>query len=218
MNSHFFFLLSFLHIGESWNGCLLLIVALSMIALTIFIERMIILNRSEIDTNRFIILLSPIIREKNIIQAIQVCEETGGTISNIVKAALNKHQRSKGDIESAMELQGLIEIANLEKGVKILSIIAYIAPLIGLFGTVIGFIQAFSEMRLSGLADISASKIGEAMEYALITTAAGLALAIPSIIAYNYLVSRIEQFLLEIQTASSEILDLLLYHEEAFHE
>jgi biopolymer transport protein ExbB len=115
-----------------------------------------------------------------------------------------------------MEMSGLIEIAQLEKNAKILSIIAYIAPLIGLLGTVLGFIQAFSEMRTSGLVDISSTRIGEAMEYALVTTAAGLVVAIPSIIAYNYLVSRVEGFVLEIQTTASEIVDMLVYREEEF--
>ena len=110
--------------------------------------------------------------------------------------------------------RGSVEIAHLERNAKILSIIGYITPLIGLLGTVLGFIQAFSEMRMSGLVDISATRIGEAMEYALVTTAAGLVVAIPSIIAYNYIVSRVEGFILEIQTTSSEVVDLLVDREE----
>jgi biopolymer transport protein ExbB len=175
---------------------------------------MIHLRRSEIDTNNFIIDMRKSIKEGNIIDAIGICENTGGTIANIVKAGLIKHNRSKEQIENAMEIAGLVEIAGLEKNAKLLSIIAYIAPLIGLLGTVLGFIQAFSEMRMSGLVDISATRIGEAMEYALVTTAAGLVVAIPSIIAYNYIVSRIEGFLLEIQTSSSEIVDLLTDRED----
>ena len=113
-----------------------------------------------------------------------------------------------------MELSGLIEISRLEKNAKILSIIASITPLIGLLGTVLGFIQAFAEMRTSGLVDISATRLGEAMEYALVTTAAGLVVAIPCVIAYNYIVSRVEGFILEIQTTSSEIVNLLIHREE----
>ena len=108
-----------------------------------------------------------------------------------------------------MEVAGLIEIAALERNAKILSVIAHIAPLIGLLGTVLGFIQAFSEMRMSGLVDISANRIGEAMEYALVTTAAGLVVAIPSVIAYNYIVSRVEGFVLEKCNYLVSIVDLL---------
>ena len=143
------------------------------------------LHKSERDTNKLIINLRQSIKEGNIVEAIQTCANTGGTIANIVKAGLTKHNRNKEQIESAMEVAGLVEISLLEKNAKILSIIAHIAPLIGLLGTVLGFIQAFAEMRMSGLVDISATRIGEAMEYALVTTAAGLVVAIPSVIAYN---------------------------------
>lgn len=212
--SQFAVLASFLNYGANWNVILLIIIGCSVVSFTIFIERLMQLNRSEIDTNQFIIAMRKTIKEGNLVEAIQICEEAGGTIAAIIKAGVLKHNRSKEQIESAMEVAGLIEIARLEKNAKILSIIAHIAPLIGLLGTVLGFIQAFAEMRLSGLVDISATRIGEAMEYALVTTAAGLVVAIPSVLAYNYIVSRIEGFVLEIQTSSAEIVDLLLEQEE----
>lgn len=194
---------------SNWNLILIIIGGCSILSFTIFIERLIHLRKSEIDTNQFIINMRKSIRDGNIVEAIGICENTGGTIANIIKAGLIKHNRPKERIENAMEMAGLIEIAQLEKNAKTLSMIAYITPLIGLLGTVLGFIQAFAEMRMSGLVDISATRIGEAMEYALVTTAAGLVVAIPSIIAYNYIVNRIEGFVLEIQTSSSEIVDLL---------
>ena len=202
---------------SNWNIILIVIGGCSLLSFTIFIERLLHLRKSEIDTNAFIVLLRKMIKEGNIIEAITCCEKMPGTISNIVKAGLLKAARSKEQIENAMEISGLIEVAQLEKNAKILSMIAYIAPLIGLLGTVLGFIQAFSEMRMSGLVDISATRIGEAMEYALVTTAAGLVVAIPSVIAYNYIVSRIEGFILEIQTTSSEIVDLLVHREDEFN-
>lgn len=195
---------------SSWSLVLLAIALCSIVSFAIFIERMLFLRKSETDTNQFILQLRRPIKEGNMVEAIQFCEKTGGTIANIMRAGLLRHHRERDQIESAMEISGLIEIASLEKNAKVLSIIAHIAPLIGLLGTVLGFIQAFSEMRASGLVDISATKIGEAMEYALVTTAAGLVVAIPSVIAYNYIVSRVEDFVLEIQAASQEIIELLL--------
>lgn len=208
--------LSLFEYNSNWNIILVVIGLCSVVSFTIFIERLMHLHKSEIDTNKFILEIRNSIKEGNIVEAIQICEATGGTIANIVKAGLVKHNRSKEQIEQALEMSGLIEISQLEKNAKILSIIAHIAPLIGLLGTVLGFIQAFSEMRMSGLVDISATRIGEAMEYALVTTAAGLVVAIPSVLAYNYIVSRIEGFLLEIQTTSSEIVDLLIHREEDY--
>lgn len=195
---------------SGWNMILFVLALCSIAAFTIFIERLLLLNRSETDTNQFIVSMRKVIQEGNIVEAIHLCEKIGGTMTNITKAGLEKHHRGKEQIESAMQIAGLVELARLEKNAKILSLIAHIAPLVGLLGTVLGFIQAFSEMRMSGLVEISATRIGEAMEYALITTAAGLVVAIPCILAYNYIVSRIEGFVLEMQTTSAEILDLLI--------
>lgn len=204
------------HYSSSWNIILVVIVGCSLVSFTIFIERLIQLHRSEIDTNKFVITVRKSIKDGNIVEAVNLCEKEGGTIANIVKAGLIKHNRTKDQIESAMEVSGLIEIARLEKNAKVLSIIAHVTPLIGLLGTVLGFIQAFAEMRMSGLVDISATRIGEAMEYALVTTAAGLVVAIPSVVAYNYIVSRVEGFVLEIQTTSAEIVDLLINRHDGF--
>lgn len=196
------------------NIILIVIGGCSIAAMTIFFERILYLKKSEINTNKFIIALRKVIQENNIMEAIRICEETEGSVANIIKSGLLKHERSKNEIESSMEMTGLNEIANLEKNAKILSIIAHITPLIGLLGTVLGFIQAFSEMRASGLMDISTTRVGEAMEYALVTTAAGLVVAIPTIVGYNYLVSRVKSIVLDIQTTSSEIVDLLVYRSE----
>jgi biopolymer transport protein ExbB len=209
-------LASVFNYGANWNLILFIIIGCSIASFTIFVERLMHLRRSEVDTNQFIIRMRKSIKEGNLVDAVHICEETGGTIAAIIKAGVMKHNRPKEQIESAMEIAGLIEIARLEKNAKILSIVAHIAPLIGLLGTVLGFIQAFAEMRLSGLVDISATRIGEAMEYALVTTAAGLVVAIPSVLAYNYIVSRIEGFVLEIQTSSAEIVDLLLDREQEY--
>lgn len=210
------FLAAWLPYSSSWNVILIVIGICSVFGFAVFIERLIFLRKSDADTNQLILNLRKEIQEGNLIEAIKICETTGGSIARILKAGLMKHTRSRDQIESAMEVAGLIEVASLERNAKILSVIANIAPLIGLLGTVIGFIQAFSEMKMSGLVDISANQIGEAMEYALVTTAAGLVVAIPAVLCYNYLVSRVEWFVLEMQTTSSEIVDLLIHREEMY--
>lgn len=205
-----------LELSFNWNIILIIIGGCSIVSFTVFIERLLYLRKSEIDTNHLLIRLRKSIQDGNIVEAVQTCENMGGSVANIIKAGLMKHHRGQEHIENAMEMAGLVEIAHLERNGKILSIIAHLAPLIGLLGTVLGFIQAFSEMRASGLVDISATQIGEAMEYALVTTAAGLAVAIPSVLAYNYIVSRVESFILEIQTTSNEVVDLLMTSKEEY--
>lgn len=191
------------------NLSLLVIVICSVVAAAVFFERLLYLRKTEVDTAILIIELRKSINEGNIVDAINICEETPGAIANIIKAGLCKHNRPREQIETAMELRGLVEIASMEKNAKILSMIAHVAPLIGLLGTVLGFIKAFGEMRVSSLVEISATQIGEAMEYALVTTAAGLVVAIPSVIAYNYIVSRIEGVTVEMQVTSGEVIDIL---------
>ncbi|NDC39465.1 MAG: MotA/TolQ/ExbB proton channel family protein [Proteobacteria bacterium] len=196
-----------------WNTVLGVIAFCSLVSMAIFFERLLFLRKAEDDSNSLIISLRKALREQNIMEAIRTCEESGGAVSTILRAGLLKHERSKEDIEQSMEVAGLAEIARLEKNARILSVIAHITPLIGLLGTVIGFIQAFSEMRVSGLMDISTTRVGEAMEYALVTTAAGLVVAIPTVVAYNYLTSRIQMITLEMQLTSSEVVDLLTHKE-----
>ena len=196
------------------NLILFIIGFISLVGVVIFIERLLVIKKSQVDINKLLISLRSAIEANNMVEAIQICDATKGPVASIIKVGLGKKSRSKAEIESAMEIQGLIEVANLEKNAKILSLIATIAPLIGLLGTVLGFIQAFSDMRRSGLVDISATRIGEAMEFALITTAAGLVVAIPAIVGYNYLVTLIERHLLEMETATSEVVDLLVFGDE----
>jgi biopolymer transport protein ExbB len=193
------------------NVILLVLIIFSILSVGIFFERLLVLRRSEIDTNDFILKIKEAVNNQNIIEGLRMCEQTGGAVAHIVRSGLLKHNRSREEIEGCMQTTGLCEIAKLEKNARFLSVIAHVTPLIGLLGTVLGFIQAFSEMRLSGLMDISTSKVGEAMEYALITTAAGLIVAIPTLLAYNYLAGRIQRLVLEMQTVSSEILEMLIY-------
>lgn len=196
------------------NGILLVIGLCSVVAIAVFIERLKYLNEIDIDTETLLLELKSAIQQGNIVEAVSLCETHEGAVSNIIKAGIANHERSRERIEYAMEMRGMVEIAKMEKNARILSIIAHISPLIGLLGTVLGFIRAFAEMKMSGMIEISASQIGEAMEYALVTTAAGLVVAIPAVLAYNYLVTRIESMTVEIQATAAEVVDLLTYRNE----
>lgn len=200
-----------------WNLVLFILALCSIMGFGVFFERLFFFRRSEIDIPPFLLDIRSQIEAGNIIEAIALCEQANGSVAHIIKAGLLRHHRERKEIESAMELSGKVEVAHLEKNAKILSMIAHIAPLIGLLGTVLGFIQAFGEMRMSGLVDLSATRIGEAMEYALVTTAAGLVVAIPSILGYNYLVSRVETFVLQMETTASEVVDLLMQKDNRIY-
>lgn len=199
-----------------WNVILFVIGGCSILAFTVFIERMVHLHRAGRDNNTLIIRLRQAIEDRNNVEAVRICEDTGGPVASILRAGILRYDQGREQIEHAMENRGLLEIANLEKNAKILSVIGHIAPLIGLLGTVLGFIEAFSQMRQTGMMDISTTRIGAAMEYALLTTAAGLVVAIPTVVSYNYIVARIESFVLEIQGTSAEVVDLLLNRDRLY--
>lgn len=204
-------LASFLELihAVKFNSILILLLLCSFVAIALFIERLMTLSQAETDSNELLIRIRSSMNEGSLAEAVDVCEVTRGPIAAIVRVGLLRAHHTQSEIEKSMQIAAKLEIAKLEKNTRALSLVARIAPLIGLLGTVLGFIQAFGEMRLSGLVDISTTQIGEAMEYALITTAFGLVVAIPSILAYNYLVSRIESFVLEMETTSSEVVELL---------
>jgi biopolymer transport protein ExbB len=201
----------YLHSG---NLIVLLIFGCSLISLTVFIERLIHIKKAESDNDELLLSLRRHIEEGNHTEAIRCCADIGGAVARILSSGLARHKQSRDRIENSMQIKGMSEIAALEKNAKVLSIIATLCPLLGLLGTVMGFIHAFAEMRQSGLTDISTGRIGEALEYALITTAAGLVVAIPTIIAYNYIISRIQSLVLEMQITSSEIVDLIEHHKD----
>ena len=194
-----------------WNLVLVVIGICSLVGVAIFIERLMYLSRIDIDTDSLLIELRSSIERGDIAEAVHLCENRPGAVSNIIRSGISQHERGRDYLENAMELRGMIEVAKMEKNARILSIIANIAPLIGLLGTVLGFIRAFGEMRMSSLVEISSNQIGEAMEYALVTTAAGLVVAIPAVLAYNYIVSRIEGITVEIQATAAEVVDLLTF-------
>ena len=191
------------------NPIILLILCTSFLAVFLFVERWLTLQRATVDGEGLLLRLSPLIERGNFGQAHHLLEQSRGALPLIFKAAVEKQGESKEEILASMELQAMVQMGEIERHANILSLIAHIAPLLGLLGTVLGFIAAFGEMRMSGLLDTSASKIGEAMESALLTTALGLSVAIPTAFGYNILVSRIASFGLELEAFSRRFLDLL---------
>jgi biopolymer transport protein ExbB len=125
-----------------------------------------------------------------------------------VKAGLLKHNRSKEDIREAIEDAGHLEIPRLERHLAGLATCASVAPLLGLLGTVQGMIKCFATIEnKQGL--VNPSDLAEGIGNALITTFAGLIVAIPTLVAYNYFVSRVENLIVEMEISSSEVVDIL---------
>ena len=187
------------------------ILFVSIVALAITIERFISLRRANIDTREFMDTVRQILRQNRIQDAVELCDETDAPIARILKAGILKHNRGKAEIREAIEDAGHLEVPRLERYLSALATCANIAPLLGLFGTVAGMINAFSVIAHKQ-GQVSPSDVAGGIYNALITTWGGLAVAIPTLVVYNYFVSRVENMVLEFEIGSSELVDLLTRH------
>ena len=188
-----------------------LIILGSIIALAITIEKIWHLQRAKIDTKKFMDAIKNAIKRNKIMQAIELCEQTPGPVSHIMKAGLLKHDRSKAEVREAIEDTGLHEIARLEKNLSILATIAHISPLLGLLGTVTGMMKAFQVIQQKAAASylVSPGDLAGGIWEALITTAAGLTVAIIFYVVYNYLVNRVENIVLEMEQSATELVNVV---------
>jgi len=140
-------------------------------------------------------------------KALKICESTGGPIAAVIQAGLAKYNKSMSLIERAMEKASLRQIAFLEKGLTVLATLATISPLLGFLGTVSGMISSFSVIAESATRE--PQKVALGISEALITTASGLLVAIPILIAYNIFISIIGRFTLDMEESSGTLLEIL---------
>ena len=195
-----------------------LIILCSIVALAVVIERLYHLNRAKIDIDKFMESISNILKRNRIMEAIDLCEKSPGPIAHIIKAGILKHDRSRQEIKEAIEDAGIYEVPRLEKNLGALATIAHISPLLGLLGTVTGMVRAFQiiQEKATSLHPVSPGNLAGGIWEALITTAAGLIVAIPTFVAYNYLVSRVKNFIVEMERTSTELINILGQRREQY--
>ena len=183
----------------------------SVLALAIIIERIWYLRKIQIDTHQFLNKILDKMKRHQIKEALEVCEKKQNPISRILKAGILKYDRGRQQIKEAIEDAALYEEPHLEKNMTVLATIAHISPLLGLLGTVVGLVRCFQviQAKSSAIQPVSPGDLAGGIWEALLTTVAGLVVAIPAFVVYNYLVSRINSFLLEIEKASTELVNFL---------
>jgi len=178
----------------------------SIVAVTFIIERFVALHRAKINVNEFLAKLrKALIVNRSIRDAIKICEQYRGPVASIMKAGLLKYGQPKEDVEKTIENAALFEMGRLERGLVVLASVANIAPLIGFLGTVTGMMKSFDALAEAGLSNPGLVAIG--IKEALTTTAAGLAVAIPVQLAYNYFMTRINKFVRDIETSTNMLLE-----------
>ena len=188
-----------------------LIMMCSVIAFAVVLERMWHLWRARINTEEFMENISETLRRNKIMDAIDKCNAMPGPIAHILKAGILKHDRPRVEIKEAIEDAGLHEVPRLEKNLNALATIAHIAPLLGLLGTVTGMVRAFQviEQKAVALMPVNPGDLAGGIWEALITTVAGLSVAIPTYVAYNFLVSKVDGFVLEMEKSATDLVNLL---------
>jgi len=183
----------------------------SIIGVCIIIERFWFLRRAGIDTSEFMDTIRQVLRQNRIQDAIDICNRVDAPVARILKAGILKHKGSKEEIRESIEDAGQMEIPRLERYLSALATCASIAPLLGLLGTVQGMIKCFAAIQ-NKRGQVNPSDLAEGISNALITTAAGLTVAIPLLVFYNYFVSRVDNMIVEMEISSSELVDLLTRH------
>ena len=185
-----------------------LILGASAVALAVFVERVLHFHRAHINSMEFLNGVRNVLKRDNLVEALSICDATPGPVARLVKTAILNRERGREGVRESLEEAGLIEVPPLEDKLNLLATIAQIAPLMGLLGTVLGFIRIFSQLQASGTFANMQMLSGGIWE-GLICTAAGLAVAIPCYAAYNYLVSRVNAIVLDMEKAAGEIVNIV---------
>lgn len=184
------------------------IVATSAVALAVFMERLLQYHRDQINSTEFLNGVRNVLKRENIVEALAICDATPGPVPRLVKVAILNRERGREAVREALEDAGAWEVPRLESKLNVLATVAQIAPLMGLLGTVLGFMTAFTRLQAAGvnahLADLSGG-----VWKALVCMAAGLAVSIPCYAGYNYLVGRVNMIVLDMEQVSSEILNIV---------
>jgi len=176
---------------------------ISIVSVSLIVERFIVLHKAKIDVNEFLSKVRSLLLEENVDDAVAVCEEYRGPVPSIFKAGLLRYSqgRSRSDIEKVVENAAVHELSRLEKRLGILASITNVAPMLGFLGTVAGMIKSFKVIGEKGLDD--PALVAEGISLALITTAAGLIVAVFTLPFYNYFTTKIGAIVQEMETSAN---------------
>jgi len=188
--------------------CMHLLLLCAVLGVVIIIERMWTLWRARIDTRNLMMDVVRALRQEGPRGALRECERRRGPIAAILHAGLMRAHRGPDAVEKAIHAAGSIEMGFLERGLLALATISNVAPLLGFLGTVTGIMKAFA--AITAAEQVNARIVARGIEEALITTAAGLMIAVPVSAFHAYFVLAIDRFVLEMEGASSELVDELL--------
>lgn len=179
-----------------------------ILGLAIAIERIISLNMGSVNTTKFLGQVEDALKSGGVEGAKEVCRNTRGPVASIFYQGLDRSGEGIDMVEKSVVSYGSVQMGQLERGLVWISLFIALAPMLGFLGTVIGMIQAFDDIEKAG--DISASIVAGGIKVALLTTVAGLIVAIILQLFYNYLVSKIDSMVNTMEDASISLVDMLI--------
>jgi len=180
-----------------------ILLVMSLVAVVTYIERLIDLRRAQIGYQDFLKGVINVLDAGNDNEALAICEDTAAPVANVVATAIRHREGSARALREAVDSQGRAEIGRLDRRLAVLAIIAQIAPLVGLMGTIIGFMKTV--LAANGSEIVSRTELlGGAME-SLVSAAVGLAVAVVTIVMYGSLRVRLERTIVELEAAASQI-------------
>ncbi len=180
----------------------------SSAAVAIVAERVLYYHRAQINSMEFLAGIRNVLRRDNVVEAISICDATPGPVARLVKVGILNREKGREVVRESLEDAGLMEVPQLEDRLSLLATIAQLSPLVGLLGAVLGFIDVFGALQQAG-AHAHLEQLSGGVWKAMISTAMGLAVAVPSYAAYNYLVNRVNVIVLDMERAATEILNIV---------
>ncbi len=193
-----------------YGGWIMIVLALMLaFGMYLFIERLVILTKATKEDKTFMNRIRDYIKEGKIDSAIALCRKQNTPSSHMVEKGITRIGRPMQDVQVAIENVGNLEVSKLEKGLVLMATIAAGAPMLGFLGTVLGMIQTFYNMAQNASGVIEISSLSEGMYQAMVTTVGGLIVGILAMFAYNFLVSRIDRVVRQLESRTMEFMDLL---------
>src|SRR3982751_4357393 len=188
------------------------ILACSIISIAVFAERLFYFHRATIHVGEFLQGLSNLLQRRNFAEALHESAGTPGPVARVIHAAIIRHDAPRAELREIVQEAGQLEVPKLERFLGVLAALAYVAPLLGLLGTVNGMIEAFATIASNG-GYATVTELSTGIYKSLLTTAAGLVVATPTFIGYSYLSSRVNTLMHEMERGGIEVVQMLTARE-----
>ena len=197
---------------EGGAGFMATVLLCLILGLAICIERIITLSLAQTNTKKLLSKVEDALAKHDVEEAKSICRNTRGPVASIFFQGLLRMDQGVENVEKAVVSYGSVQMSQLESGLTWISLFIGIAPMLGFMGTVIGLIQAFNAIEIAG--DISPALVASGMKVALITTVGGLVVAIILQLFYNYLISKIDSIVINMEDASISLVDLVVKYQK----